>query len=106
LTFEVAEFVAPVLFAVAVAAIVIFGPRRGRMLPDEKTRAFAIIRSWASVAAIAVASVYMERWLEARFGLSYWPSLGVMLGSAIVIALFVQSVRGLIDKRAERASWP
>ena len=71
------------------------------MLPAEKAAVSRTLWSWMSIAATGVASVYMERWLSARFGLSYWASLGTMLGFAIVIGLLVQGVRGQMGKRAE-----
>jgi hypothetical protein len=104
LPFELAQLAAPVLFAAVVAALVIFGPRRGRMLPDEKARVLRWLRTWVSVAVAGVASAYMDRWLGAQFGLSYWASFGVMLGIAAVIGLLAQGVRTLIGKRAEAAA--
>jgi hypothetical protein len=104
LSFEAAQLLAPVIFVAVIAAIVIFGPRRGRMLPDEKDRVFRTLRTWVSVAIIGVASVFMERWLGAHFGLSYWATLGAMLGIAAVIGLLAEGVRVLIGKRAEGAA--
>jgi hypothetical protein len=101
---DATQLLTPVIFAIAVAAIVIFGPRRGRMLPDEKARVFRTLRTWVSVAVTGVASVSMERWLGAHFGLSYWASLGVMLGIAAVIGLLGEGVRALMGKRAENAA--
>jgi hypothetical protein len=101
LSLEAAQLLAPVIFVAVIAAIVIFGPRRGRTLPDEKARVFRTLRTWVSVAIIGISSVSMERWLGAHFGLSYWASVGVMLGIAAVIGLLAQGVRTLIGKRAE-----
>jgi hypothetical protein len=104
LTFEVAQLAVPVVFVLAVAAIVIFGPRRGRLLPDEKARVFNLLRSFVSIAAVGITSVYFERWLAARFGLSYWASLAVMLACALIVGLLGQAVRAAMNKRAEDAA--
>jgi hypothetical protein len=91
---------APAAFAVVIAAIVVFGPRRGRMLPAEKAATYRFFWNLVSVVAIGSVSVYMQRWLTAHFGLSYWASLGVMLGLAIVVGLLAQGVR-LMTNRGE-----
>ena len=99
--FEEAELLVPVLFAFAVAAIVIFGPRRGRMEPGEKAAAVRFFGTLVPVVVAGVSCSYMDRWLAAQFGFSHWISLAVTLGFAGVIGLLARAVRELIDKRAE-----
>jgi hypothetical protein len=100
---EIAQLATPVVFVAIVGALVVFGPRRGRMLPDEKDRVFRLLRTFVSVGATGVASAYMDRWLGTHFGLSYWASFGVMLGIAVVVGLVAEGVRSLIARRSERA---
>jgi hypothetical protein len=101
--FDLVQLAAPVVFVAIIAAIVIFGPRRGRMLPDEKQRVLRLLGTFVSYAIAGVSGTYMERWLGARFGLSWWASFGIMLAILLVVVLLGERVRSLIARRAERA---